>query len=117
VNAELKTKWIAALRSGTFKQACGTLMTDVAINGNAHCCLGVLCEVAGIPLAGISHIPAYEQLKTLLNTAQRFPSSRPGDMERFATTDKLVQLNDFDHADFTAIADFIEVNVDTTEAA
>ena len=36
-------KWIAALRSGNYKQGKGYLK-----KGDCHCCLGVLCEVAGI---------------------------------------------------------------------
>lgn len=36
-------KWIEALRSGQYKQGKGYLK-----KGDCHCCLGVLCEVAGI---------------------------------------------------------------------
>lgn len=42
MDQELKSKWIAALRSGKFKQGEGALCRD-----GAYCCLGVLCEVAG----------------------------------------------------------------------
>lgn len=41
---ELKDKWIAALRSGKYKQGVG-LLHD---RNHRFCCLGVLCEVAGI---------------------------------------------------------------------
>jgi hypothetical protein len=37
--------WLEALRSGKFKQTTGKLKSR---NG-AYCCLGVACEVAGIP--------------------------------------------------------------------
>ena len=40
MDAELKAKWIAALRSGEFKQGKNYLR-----RGGAHCCLGVLCEI------------------------------------------------------------------------
>lgn len=40
MNPEIKTKWIAALRSGEFKQGQGKLRT-----GDTFCCLGVLCEL------------------------------------------------------------------------
>lgn len=33
-------KWIAALRSGTYKQGMGQLK-----NGDAYCCLGVACDL------------------------------------------------------------------------
>lgn len=43
MNAELKAKWLEALRSGKYQQ------TDRALrDNNGYCCLGVLCEVAGL---------------------------------------------------------------------
>jgi hypothetical protein len=39
---DIKTKWIAALRSGEFKQTTGYLCTT-----KGHCCLGVLAEIMG----------------------------------------------------------------------
>lgn len=44
MNSELKAKWIAALRSGKYKQGRSVLRTA----DNKYCCLGVLCEVAGL---------------------------------------------------------------------
>jgi hypothetical protein len=41
MNKEIKAKWLAALRSGKYKQAVGALHTD----DNAFCCLGVLCDL------------------------------------------------------------------------
>ena len=40
MNARVKRKWIAALRSGKYEQGQGWLM-----NGEKYCCLGVLCDV------------------------------------------------------------------------
>jgi hypothetical protein len=40
---DLFTKWLAALRSGEYKQAAGVLK-----NSEGYCCLGVLCEIAGL---------------------------------------------------------------------
>lgn len=42
MNKVAKKKWIAALRSGKFKQGVGMLRSN---NKDYHCCLGVLCEV------------------------------------------------------------------------
>ena len=39
--AHVKEKWIAALRSGKYKQTTGRLM-----RGDGYCCLGVLCQIA-----------------------------------------------------------------------
>lgn len=44
MDANLKTKWVEALRGGEFKQTTGTLR-DPSLD--AFCCLGVLCKVAG----------------------------------------------------------------------
>lgn len=41
MKADLKAKWIAALRSGEYQQGHGVLRS-----GDHYCCLGVLCEVA-----------------------------------------------------------------------
>lgn len=40
MNPEIKTKWVAALRSGEFEQGRSQLR-----KGNTFCCLGVLCEL------------------------------------------------------------------------
>lgn len=50
MNPEIKTEWVAALRSGKYQQGTDVL-TSVAKGTN--CCLGVLCELAvaaGVPL-------------------------------------------------------------------
>ena len=40
MDAELKAKWLEALRSGRYDQTTGKLR-----NGSCFCCLGVLCDV------------------------------------------------------------------------
>lgn len=45
VDRELVQKWVAALRSGEYKQGRGRLHQA---KDNSFCCLGVLCEVAGV---------------------------------------------------------------------
>lgn len=41
MDAELKAKWLEALRSGKYKQGNGVLRTD----DNCFCCLGVLADI------------------------------------------------------------------------
>lgn len=50
---ELKDKWLAALRSGEYVQT-KAVLEQLDENGKAvgHCCLGVLCRVAGIKATG-----------------------------------------------------------------
>jgi len=54
LNPELKSKWLTALRSGEYEQARGDLS-----RGKGFCCLGVLCQVAGLELEkqsyGVTH--------------------------------------------------------------
>lgn len=40
MKADIKQKWVAALRSGEYEQTEGVLR-----NGNGYCCLGVLCDL------------------------------------------------------------------------
>lgn len=44
MKAELKEKWVAALRSGEYKQGKNLLHNR---EDNTFCCLGVLCKVMG----------------------------------------------------------------------
>ena len=44
MDAELKRKWVEALRSGEYKQGDSKLHDP---KSDAFCCLGVLCKVAG----------------------------------------------------------------------
>jgi len=41
-----KKKWVAALRSGKYKQG-NNKLAELTSGGVIHCCLGVACEVAG----------------------------------------------------------------------
>ncbi len=40
---DIKEKWVAALRSGKYKQGKHRLK-----NGRKYCCLGVLCDISGL---------------------------------------------------------------------
>lgn len=47
MNAAVKEKWLKALQSGKFKQA-----RDQLKDGDAFCCLGVLCELHRCEVGG-----------------------------------------------------------------
>lgn len=49
MDANLKVKWLKALRSGEIQQARFSLRRE----HGSMCCLGVLCKVAGIDLDAI----------------------------------------------------------------
>lgn len=50
MNEEIKGQWLAALRSGDYKQGTGSLRksdaNDPGVLRDQFCCLGVLCELA-----------------------------------------------------------------------
>ena len=43
MNAEIKQKWIVALRSGKYQQGFNRLRSN-----DKYCCLGVLCDLSGL---------------------------------------------------------------------
>jgi len=45
MDAEIKAKWIAALRSGEYQQGSGALKIEHHNGTVEHCCLGVLAEL------------------------------------------------------------------------
>lgn len=47
MDAGVKERWVAALRSGEYKQTTGYLKTDYG-----YCCLGVLCDIHDKEQAG-----------------------------------------------------------------
>lgn len=60
MNSEIKEKWVAALRSGKYKQGKDRLATITICDETTYCCLGVLCELAveegiAIKTKGISY--------------------------------------------------------------
>jgi hypothetical protein len=110
MNKEIKEKWIAALRSGNYKQGIRRLRT---IN-DEYCCLGVLCDIMEIPATisnrdfdscygydgEVSVLPKSITLKTGVDTHGRFRND--DDKEELLT-----KLND-EGKNFKEIADVIE---------
>lgn len=90
MDAQMKARWVKALRSGKYRQARGVLRTSDA-EGQTFCCLGVLCEVNNRPDI-------------------RFTS----DVRRAFELDAedsgvLIEMNDNQEWDFEDIADYIAV--------
>jgi hypothetical protein len=95
----IKKKWLAALRSGKYKQGSGRLK-----RGPYHCCLGVLCEVADDKYfrddkSKVDSL-AFSCLPSRLFTANLGIPWR--------VVEDLWQMNDNELASFDQIADFIE---------
>ncbi len=104
--AELRTKWLAALRSGEYAQGRGRLKN----NSDEFCCLGVACDVSGLGkwVCSPRGMPAYliegDSVRGLgLPSALRYKLGLTNDQE-----DELINYNDSDKMTFTQIADRIE---------
>ena len=106
-------KWVAALRSGDYRQGKGALLTN-----EGYCCLGVACalyiheglgtaiEILGDPTAG--HLP--EVVKEWLNLSTRsgaYDGPEHRDTYGLTTSTWLVNDNDYGKT-FSEIADIIE---------
>lgn len=116
----IKDQWVAALRSGQFKQGTHVLHNP---NKNEYCCLGVLCEL-GVAAGVVSYtevgislmsegIPAMyydgeaEFLPTSVCLWAGLPST-PAIHEWAAIPRPLPDLNDVTKLSFDEIADLIE---------
>ena len=104
MDAELKSKWIAALRGGKYEQA----HTQLRDCHGKFCCLGVLCVVADIQISpdGFSALKdgrnaSYDPIRTVIGDE--------GDKEDYVS--RLYEMNDSEGATFDAIADWIEKNL------
>lgn len=108
MDAEIKARWVAALRSGQYEQAQGMLCID-----GTFCCLGVLCDVAGTDngAAGGRWTPTDcftyqgETEETVLPEGLRWRAGIPHDDQLC-----LIEMND-NGKSFAEIADFIEANL------
>ena len=106
MNSELKAKWVAALRSGRYKQGDGLLRS----RNDEYCCLGVLCDVYDPSRWGDK--PDYsgytwddhDHSKTTLPPSMR-------DAIGHIVIDHLMKMNDVYDDTFDKIATYIEINL------
>ncbi len=98
----MRDKWIAALRSGDYKQTIGTLRDATG----SHCCLGVLCELYSNN--GKGHWVEYERYSYKSDISGGVcPSAMSKEQGIESILPHLITLNDR-KTPFTAIADLLE---------
>lgn len=97
MNPKYKASWVRALRSGKFRQGRGELYRC-----GKRCCLGVLCEISGVPRIGHTYGGEIHILSRRL--LEEFDLSSDD-------VDRLVRLNDVGERSFRFIADWIEENL------
>lgn len=104
---EFKDKWIAALRSGEYKQGKMRLYRS---EDNTYCCLGVACAINGIPnelLTAAGTIPA------VWDAFDNMPKTIRGHAIDNEIVAQLIKMNDnkTEPYSFNQIADYIEANL------
>lgn len=95
MDAQLKAKWVEALRSGKYRQTRGMLKAPL---DNSFCCLGVLCDIQG---ADFDAIRAHYGTLSLSSSPYEYIGTVG------VLSDRLAMMND-SGASFSEIADFIE---------
>jgi hypothetical protein len=110
MDPELKQKWVAALRSGEYKQGREALKKIKEEEDTCYCCLGVLCDILakegiGNWKADIFHHDAYASSGELPFSLYEKTEINMDD------ENTLINLNDDKGFSFPEIADWIAANL------
>jgi len=109
MDAKLKADWIAALRSGKYRQGIGFLNSD-----KGFCCLGVLCDISGDGEWKPDNDPEIDcQLYWIGTTATRAVLDEKSIRKHGfsgGTISDLIDMNDRGKS-FAEIANYIEQNL------
>lgn len=113
MDEDMKARWVAALRSGEYKQ--GRHALKVNYSTPKYCCLGVLCEI--LPEVeegpdGLSFFVGSERVGALGTVRNDLDPDGPNGIGHLRSSDReyLALLND-DGKSFAEIADYIEANL------
>jgi hypothetical protein len=109
---ELKSKWLAALRSGKYEQGHG------ALNSNGKmCCLGVLCDVAGyewLPSGDGDYLCCDAGTYSIENEQERLALGLEDDIQEISYSmndGRFGTKEEYRVYSFAEIADFLEKNL------
>ena len=111
MDPELKAKWVAALRSGEYKQGRDVLHNN---KSNTYCCLGVLCRVAEFETVGFSDSATVFSIPGFTPSSTSIPVEFFGidpNNSKINPVDKVIDFNDRSdsaHRGFKGIATYIE---------
>jgi len=110
---EFATRWVAALRSGEYKQGNGTLRM-LYDDGNHYCCLGVAIKMNGVDdkniFGGYPNIESNAEILAAVPLELLMGSTGDGSLGA-----ECVDLNDIENKSFPEIADWLEQNVEFYE--
>jgi hypothetical protein len=102
---DFKKRWIAALRSGEYKQGKHKLHRT---EDGSYCCLGVACKISGVSNEVLSQYVYTGIIDTL------YPGLIPKVIVKGFINDvahELANMNDKEGKSFSEIADYIESNL------
>lgn len=102
MDAKIKAKWVAALRSGDYKQTTNKLRSS-----QGFCCLGVLCDI--IDPTGWKQYTQVNGVMQFRNEIDHLPVSVVEEVGEFLQS-PLIRMNDSGKP-FDQIADYIEKNL------
>jgi hypothetical protein len=109
---DVKKKWVAALRSGKYKQGTGALR-----RGDEYCCLGVLCDVyrkatgmRWVRQKGHEEFAIHQSTARLPDQVHRWAGTKSEriDLDWDGKNESVVLLNDVYRVPFEKLADAIE---------
>lgn len=107
LDPEFKAKWVAALRSGEYKQGVGLLFN---LEKDSYCCLGVISKVCGVSndqlLLINTKLPNFNELDPIIRST--FSQDHLDTVSDMAA--ELAKMNDVGYT-FNEIADYIESNL------
>lgn len=116
MKADIKAKWLAALRSGKYQQGRGALLQQ-GDGDNEYCCLGVLGSICGANSRQLSNGQILEDVDMgyVLGPWQPrkpgFYPFEPGRPETHVTIQRVLAAMNDNGKSFAEIADYIEANV------
>lgn len=114
---EFATKWVAALRSGEYRQG-----REFLKHLNNWCCIGVAASICGVvnfscraALSNTARVLDNSAFGLLDDQLALIPKELKGDVQINRLVWNLVNLNDGQGASFTEIANWIESNCEFYE--
>lgn len=121
MDPDLKRRWVEALRSGEYEQTTAALVRLPLEGANSHpekdsfCCLGVLCEVAGLERSDSGRSFRLPEEARMGGMSELIDSTL-GAWRQIVGIDEthqndLMELNDVGRRSFAQIADYVERNL------
>jgi len=107
MDAQIKEKWVEALRSGKYEQGQSALKRD-----GRFCCLGVLCDIIDPSGWSEPEKTGYTRYSFEGNSDECWiPDTLEEKLGLVGKTGTLMGMNDHDKKSFAEIADYIEKNL------